>query len=253
MSEWWTYELSDFLLFSHRVYVRLFELHNEALWPAQVVTLLIGAGILGAMVNPGRLAPRVVPLALGTLWLWIAWSFFGQRYATINWAALYVAPVFAAQGLALIALAAGPGPRPGGPAGHGAARSGRIDCIGARRPRLSARRAGSRTAACRGGSVRHRPGSDGSRHTRHSQHFSRTSAVATHGGAPPMVRHHGPHALDNGRARGLHRTRLGLVVCRRGRRRTAAKVPPADPLSALTGAWRAAALPVLRPSSGSIS
>jgi hypothetical protein len=109
MSEWWTYELSDFLLFSHRVYVRLFELHNEALWPAQVVTLLIGAGILGAMVNPGRLAPRVVPLALGTLWLWIAWSFFGQRYATINWAALYVAPVFAAQGLALIALAAGPG------------------------------------------------------------------------------------------------------------------------------------------------
>jgi hypothetical protein len=109
MSEWWTYELSDFLLFSHRVYVRLFELHNEAMWPAQVATLLVGAGILGAMASPGRVAPRLVPLALGTLWLWIAWSFFGQRYATINWAALYVAPVFAAQGLALIALAAGPG------------------------------------------------------------------------------------------------------------------------------------------------
>jgi hypothetical protein len=33
-------------------------------------------------------------------------------------------------------------------------------------------------------------------------------------------------------------------------------VPPADPLNALnalTSAWRAAALPVLRPSSGSIS
>lgn len=109
MSEWWTYELSDFLLFSHRVYIRLFELHNEAMWPAQVATLLVGAGILGAMARPGRLAPRLVPLALGTLWLWIAWSFFGQRYATINWAALYVAPVLAAQGLALIALAAGPG------------------------------------------------------------------------------------------------------------------------------------------------
>lgn len=109
MSEWWTYELSDFLLFSHRVYVRLFELHNAALWPAQVATLLVGAGILYTMVRPGRLAERLVPLSLGALWLWIAWSFLGQRYATINWAASYVAPVFAVQGLALFALAAGPG------------------------------------------------------------------------------------------------------------------------------------------------
>jgi hypothetical protein len=30
MSEWWTYTLSDFLLFSPRVYYRLFELHNRA-------------------------------------------------------------------------------------------------------------------------------------------------------------------------------------------------------------------------------
>lgn len=109
MAEWWTYELSDFLLFSHRVYVRLFELHNAALWPAQLAALFLGGGILHAMLWPGRLAGRAVPLALGALWLWIAWSFFAVRYATINWAAPYVAPVFAVQGLALIALAAGPG------------------------------------------------------------------------------------------------------------------------------------------------
>ena len=33
MSEWWTYTLSDFLLFSPRTYYRLFELHHRALWP----------------------------------------------------------------------------------------------------------------------------------------------------------------------------------------------------------------------------
>ena len=31
--EWWSYASRDFLLFSPRVYWRMFELHNEALWP----------------------------------------------------------------------------------------------------------------------------------------------------------------------------------------------------------------------------
>ena len=42
MSEWWTYRLEDFLLFSPRVYWRMFELHNAALWPLQLVTLAAG-------------------------------------------------------------------------------------------------------------------------------------------------------------------------------------------------------------------
>ncbi len=42
MSEWWTYTLSDFLLFSPRVYYRLLELHNHALWPAHLLTIARG-------------------------------------------------------------------------------------------------------------------------------------------------------------------------------------------------------------------
>ncbi|RUA22758.1 hypothetical protein DSL92_03940 [Billgrantia gudaonensis] len=34
MSEWLSYRPQDFLMFSPRVYERLFVLHNEALWPA---------------------------------------------------------------------------------------------------------------------------------------------------------------------------------------------------------------------------
>ncbi len=109
MSEWWTYELSDFLLFSDRVYIRLFELHNAALWPAQIGTLLLGCAILYALLRPGQSGARFVPLALGVLWIGIAWTFFWQRYATINWAAPYIAPLFMLQGVAFIALAAGPG------------------------------------------------------------------------------------------------------------------------------------------------
>jgi len=104
MSEWWTYTLSDFLLFSPRVYYRLFELHNNALWPAQPVTLALGFAILLMLLRPVRARERIVPVLLGVLWLWIAWAFFWYRYATINWASVYVAPVFALEGLLLIGI-----------------------------------------------------------------------------------------------------------------------------------------------------
>ena len=39
MTEWESYRLSDFLLFSPRTYWRLFELHNEALWPLPLLAM----------------------------------------------------------------------------------------------------------------------------------------------------------------------------------------------------------------------
>lgn len=102
MSEWWTYSLSDFLLFSPRVYYRLFELHNQALWPVQIPVLALGLGLLLLLVRRATGSNRIIPAALGALWLWIGWAFVWQRYATINWAVVYVAPAFAVQGLLLL-------------------------------------------------------------------------------------------------------------------------------------------------------
>lgn len=99
MSEWWTYTLSDFLLFSPRTYYRLFELYNAAVWPAQVVALLLG-GALAALVATGR-AGRAAAAVLAACWLWVAWGFLHTRYATINWAAEYMAAAFALQALLL--------------------------------------------------------------------------------------------------------------------------------------------------------
>jgi len=97
MSEWWTYTLSDFLLFSPRTYYRLLEIYNTAIWPAQIVAVAAGLAIL-ALRRRGRL----VALLLSACWLWVAIEFHLRRYATINWAAVYFAAAFALEALLLL-------------------------------------------------------------------------------------------------------------------------------------------------------
>jgi len=103
MSEWWTYRLSDFLMFSPRTYWRLVELYNNDVWPAQLLAAGAGLSILLATVaRPG--ARRIVAASLGVAWLWVGWAFHWQRYTTINWAAAYLAAAFVLQAIFLIAL-----------------------------------------------------------------------------------------------------------------------------------------------------
>jgi len=104
MSEWWTYRPEDFLLFSPRVYWRMFELHNAALWPLQVITLAAGLIIiLFVGWRPGASA-RLVALILAILWTFVGWFFLWNRYANINWAAAHIAPAFAVEGVLLLVI-----------------------------------------------------------------------------------------------------------------------------------------------------
>lgn len=102
MSEWWTYRLSDFLLFSPQAYYRLFERYNLALWPAQIVAL--GLGVVTALLlwRGGAHAGRIASALLAVAWLWIAWAFQLQRYATINPAGAHLAAAFAIQAALLL-------------------------------------------------------------------------------------------------------------------------------------------------------
>ncbi len=102
MSEWWTYSLQDFLLFSPRTYYRLFALYNEALWPAHIMTAALAALCLTLARRGGALGTRAVLIVLAALWLWIAWAFHAERFATINWAAIYYAYAFALQAALLL-------------------------------------------------------------------------------------------------------------------------------------------------------
>jgi hypothetical protein len=102
VTEWWTYTLEDFLLFSPATYWRLFELHNLELWPAQVPALAAGATIFALVRAPAVQPGRVAAALLAACWLWVAWAFHLQRYATINWAAGWFALAFAVQALLLV-------------------------------------------------------------------------------------------------------------------------------------------------------
>jgi hypothetical protein len=113
MTEWWTYRLSDFLLFSPRTYYRLFELYNAEVWPAHLAAIGIGIALLWC-VTAGQARPwaaRAACALLAACWLWIAWAYHLQRYTTINWAATWFAAAFAVQGVLLSIVAASTGAR----------------------------------------------------------------------------------------------------------------------------------------------
>ncbi|MFG6159201.1 DUF6064 family protein [Halomonas sp. 1390] len=104
-SAWWTYRPEDLLMFSPRVYARLFELHNQALWPAQLLALALGAAALAVLLRPGPRGTRLVVVLLAVAWAFVAWAFLWQRYAPIHWGIAYVAPLFGLQALLLAGLA----------------------------------------------------------------------------------------------------------------------------------------------------
>jgi hypothetical protein len=119
MADWFSYSLTDFLLFAPETYQRLFVRYNQAVWPAQIV------GALGALVVlwlvlwlvlrrvDSRIAIGVVHALPAIGWLWIGTDFLYQRYGVINWAATWPAVGFMAQGVLLLAVAA-IAPRPAG-------------------------------------------------------------------------------------------------------------------------------------------
>ncbi len=86
MSEWWTYRPEDFLLFSPRVYWRMFELHNAAFWPLHFATLAAGLAIILLVLRRPSSRGLWVALILAALWAFVGLTFLWGRYAAINWA-----------------------------------------------------------------------------------------------------------------------------------------------------------------------
>lgn len=105
MSEWWTYRLSDFLMFTSSTYFRLFERSNREWWVLLIALLVLGIAALAALLpaSPLRDRRRLVLPFLGIAWLWVAWEFHWRRYTTINLAAPWFAGAFVLQGLVMMA------------------------------------------------------------------------------------------------------------------------------------------------------
>ena len=100
METWLTYSPQDFLLFSERVYWRLFELHNADLWPAQIPAVLAGLAIPLLLLRARPWSGLAVAAILALAWA-VAGLTFLPRYAAVNWLAGDLIPVFLAQTLLL--------------------------------------------------------------------------------------------------------------------------------------------------------
>lgn len=106
MSEWWTYTVADFVMFSARTYYRLIQQYNTSLWPLQLFAFLAGIGIVALIVRaPHWQAPALAGL-LALAWAWVAVAFLWDRYATIHSAAIWFAAAFGVEAI-LLAWAVG--------------------------------------------------------------------------------------------------------------------------------------------------
>lgn len=105
MSEWWTYSLSDFLMFSARSYYRQFALMNRELWPLHLLALAAGLLLMACMLRPRPRAARLAFALLALAWAWAAWAYHLQRYADINTGAPWFAAGFGVQAVLLAWMA----------------------------------------------------------------------------------------------------------------------------------------------------
>jgi len=108
MTEWWTYGLSDFLMFTPQAYWRLVARYNAAWWPAQALATVAPLALLAAMRSRHAWAARAGLLLLAIGWGWLSWAFHWQRYAEIFLAAPWTAAACALQAVLLVIAAALP-------------------------------------------------------------------------------------------------------------------------------------------------
>jgi Family of unknown function (DUF6064) len=104
MPEWWTYTLEDFLMFSPATYGRVLDQYHRAVWPGQLVGAAIGTLAAAIALSPKAKTMRAEAWLLALAWLWVAWAFYARSYATIHWAAGYLAAMFVFQTLLLLML-----------------------------------------------------------------------------------------------------------------------------------------------------
>lgn len=105
MSEWWSYGLSDFLMFSPDAYWRLVARHNAAWWPAPWLGVAAGGAVLLLAGRGTHRATRAVLVLLALAWAWVGWAFHWRGYAQIFLAAPYLAAASGVQALLLLAAA----------------------------------------------------------------------------------------------------------------------------------------------------
>ncbi len=102
MSDWGTYRLTDFLMFSRETYYRLFERFNQALWPWQLVLLVVGLGMVALARRRDPTSRLGTVAAVALCWALVAWLFHWERFREIHLAAGFFAAAFVLEAVLLL-------------------------------------------------------------------------------------------------------------------------------------------------------
>lgn len=94
MSTWFSYRLSDFILFSERVYWRLFDQVNDLAGVFLPVLIALGCLLLVGVWSRHRAVRTATSVLLAAFWVSSAVLFLWFFYTPVNWAARYVVPFF---------------------------------------------------------------------------------------------------------------------------------------------------------------
>ncbi|MBS3803055.1 MAG: hypothetical protein KGY54_00780 [Oleiphilaceae bacterium] len=99
------YALSDLIMFTPEVYLRLFIRFNEAVWPVQLLALAAGVAIPVLLTRQSMMARKLAVALLSLAWIACGFGFMGNFYAPINWPVAYFGYAFAGQALLIAAVA----------------------------------------------------------------------------------------------------------------------------------------------------
>jgi len=95
------------LPFTAEQFFEVFARYNRAVWPMQVVLVLLAVAALALAVRPNRLSDRLVAGILSILWLWMGLAYHLAFFARINPAAVFFSALFAAQAILLASAGLG--------------------------------------------------------------------------------------------------------------------------------------------------
>ncbi|NMT64209.1 DUF6064 family protein [Marinobacter orientalis] len=102
---WFSYSLSDFLMFGPEVFLRLFVRINQDFWPWQGGAVAMMVLVAGLLVRGDKPAKRAVLLLLAAAWIWSGAGFLMEYYGPINIPATWFGWAFILQA-ALLTVAA---------------------------------------------------------------------------------------------------------------------------------------------------
>lgn len=85
--------------FTIEEFLRVFKVYNNAVWPMQIITYLMGIGILYIILRNVHYSGRITSAVLSFYWLWMGIVYHIIYFSSINKAAYIFGALFILQGI----------------------------------------------------------------------------------------------------------------------------------------------------------